>query len=164
MKISVVVSSQLEIIKDLAYKIWPNTYGSILSDIQLDFMLDKFYNLDYLANQLENQNQVFLLIEENDTILGFCSYELNYESTNKTKLHKIYVLPETQGKGIGKMVLKVVEKTAIDNNNNVLLLNVNRANNALEFYKKQGYCITKTIDIEIGNGYLMEDFVMEKTL
>ena len=164
MNLSIASISQLPIIKDLAYKIWPSTYGSILSEIQLDFMLDKFYNLDYLANQLENQNQIFLLIEENDTILGFCSYELNYESTNKTKLHKIYVLLETQGKGIGKMVLKVVEKIAIDNNNNVLLLNVNRANKALEFYKKQGYFITKTIDIEIGNGYLMEDFVMEKTL
>lgn len=164
MKLSVASTSQLSIIRDLAYKIWPTTYGHILSEIQLDFMLDKFYNVDYLANQLENQNQVFLLIEENDIILGFCSYESNYETTNKTKLHKIYVLPETQGKGIGKMVLKVVEKIAIDNNNNVLLLNVNRSNKALEFYKKQGYCITKTIDIEIGNGYLMEDFVMEKIL
>ena len=164
MKILVVVSSQLEIIKDLAYKIWPSTYGEILSKVQLDFMLDKFYKLDYLTNQLENQNQVFLLIEENNQYLGFCAYELNCESSNKTKLHKIYVLPETQSKGIGKILLNEVEKIASEYNNEALFLNVNQYNNAQEFYKKQGYLVIKTIDIEIGNGYLMEDFVMEKEL
>jgi ribosomal protein S18 acetylase RimI-like enzyme len=164
MKISIATKSQLEIIRDLAYKIWPSTYGKILSEEQLNFMLAKFYNLNYLENQLINENQVFLLIEENDKYLGFCAYELNCESSNKTKLHKIYVLPETQGKGIGKILLNEVEKIALENNNLSLFLNVNRYNNAQEFYKKQGYSIIKTIDIEIGNGYLMEDFVMEKTL
>ncbi|MFM9988678.1 GNAT family N-acetyltransferase [Flavobacterium sp.] len=164
MKISVATKSQLEIVRDLAYKIWPSTYGAILSEVQLDFMLDKFYNLNYLENQLINENQVFLLIEENNKYFGFCSYELNCESSNKTKLHKIYVLPETQGKGIGKILLNEVEKIASENNNSALFLNVNRYNNAQEFYKKQGYSVIKTIDIEIGNGYLMEDFVMEKTL
>ena len=164
MKISIATKSQLEIIRDLAYKIWPSTYGKILSEEQLNFMLAKFYNLNYLENQLINENQVFLLIEENNKYLGFCAYELNCEYSNKTKLHKIYVLPETQGKGIGKVLLNVVEKIASENNNSALFLNVNRYNNAQEFYKKQGYSIIKTIDIEIGNGYLMEDFVMEKTL
>ena len=164
MKISVATKSQLEIVKDLAYKIWPNTYGNIISQAQLDFMLDKFYNLSFLENQLINENQVFLLIEKNNQFLGFCAYELNCESSNKTKLHKIYVLPETQGKGIGKILLNEVEKITLENNNSALYLNVNRYNNAQEFYKKQGYLVIKTIDIEIGNGYLMEDFVMEKEL
>jgi ribosomal protein S18 acetylase RimI-like enzyme len=164
MKISIATKSQLEIIRDLAYKIWPSTYGKILSEEQLNFMLAKFYNLNYLENQLINENQVFLLIEDNKGYLGFCSYELNYELSNKTKLHKIYVLPQTQGRGVGKFALKEVEKIALENKNTILLLNVNRGNNAQEFYKKQGYLITKTIDIEIENGYLMEDFVMEKEL
>ncbi|AIG30249.1 GNAT family N-acetyltransferase [Flavobacterium psychrophilum] len=164
MKISVATKSKLEIIKKLAYKIWPSTYGTILPEVQLKFMLDKFYNLDYLTNLLIHENQVFLLIEENNEYLGFCSYELNYQSSNKTKLHKIYILPETQGKGIGKFALAAVEKIALENKNTILLLNVNRGNKAQEFYKKQGYLIVKTIDIEIENGYLMEDFVMEKEL
>ena len=162
MKIAVATKSQLAIVRDLAYTIWPSTYGKILSEEQLDFMLDKFYNLNYLENQLVNEKHVFLLIEENNTYLGFCAYELNCESSNKTKLHKIYVLPETQGKGIGKMVLNTVEKIASEANNAALFLNVNRHNKAQDFYKKQGYSVIKIIDLEIGNGYLMEDFVMEK--
>jgi ribosomal protein S18 acetylase RimI-like enzyme len=162
MKIAVATKPQLAIVRDLAYTIWPSTYGKILSQEQLNFMLDKFYNLNYLENQLVNEKHVFLLFEENNTYLGFCAYELNCESSNKTKLHKIYVLPETHGKGIGKMLLNTIEIIASEANNTGLFLNVNRYNNAQDFYKKLGYSIVKTIDIEIGNGYLMEDFVMEK--
>ena len=158
--------AQLPNIKDLALKIWPSTYGEILSKKQLDFMLDKFYDLKYLENLMLVQNQVFLLISQNDTFLGFCAYELNATNSakdiSKTKLHKLYVLPETQGKGLGKLLLKEVEKAAVLNNNTAVILNVNRYNKAVQFYNKQDYKIIETVDIEIGNGYLMEDYIMEK--
>ena len=168
MKISLATKNQLPIIQELAYKIWPGTYGDILSKVQLDFMLEKFYNIDYLENLLLVENQVFLLISENEVFVGFCAYQMNIPIGNpeilKTKLHKIYVLPETQGKGFGKILLHEVEKIALNNNNTAVFLNVNRYNKAQEFYKNQQYKITSEVDIEIGNGYLMEDFVMEKML
>lgn len=164
MKITIATPDQLSIVKDLAYTIWPTAYGEILSKKQLNFMLDKFYHLDWLKNQMFNHNQVFLLIEENKGYLGFCAYELNCGNSNNTKLHKLYVLPQTQGKGIGKALLSEVEKIALENHNDGVFLNVNRYNKAQEFYKHQGYIISETIDIEIGNGYLMEDFVMKKSL
>ena len=168
MKISLATKNQLPIIQELAYKIWPGTYGDILSKVQLDFMLEKFYNIDYLENLLLVENQVFLLISENEVFVGFCAYQMHIPIGNpailKTKLHKIYVLPETQGKGFGKILLQEVEKIALDNNNTAVFLNVNRYNKAQEFYKNQQYKITSKVDIEIGNGYLMEDFVMEKML
>lgn len=167
-KISVATKKELPIIKELAYKIWPSTYGEILSREQLVFMLDKFYDLSYLENLMLVENQVFLLISENDKYLGFCAYQLNiYNTTSEnfsTKLHKIYVLPETQGKGLGKILLNEVEKVAFTNTNYSIFLNVNRFNNAITFYKKQGYSVIETVDIEIGNGYLMEDYMMEKIL
>ena len=164
MEILVANKEHSEIIKNLAFEIWPSAYGDILSEIQLDYMLNKFYNIEAIENQIIEQKQIFLLIQENEKYLGFCAYELNYEATNKTKLHKLYVLPETQGKGFGKILLNRVEKAASDNKNDTVLLNVNRFNKALDFYKRQSYIITEEIDIEIGNGYLMEDFVMEKIL
>lgn len=153
-------SEQLVIVQELAHKIWPTTYGKILSAEQLTFMLDKFYNIDFLKN-LQKNGQHFLLLEENAVFLGFASYELNYENSNKTKVQKIYVLPQTQGKGLGKKLMDFIKIIAVENNNNGLILNVNRFNNALGFYEKYGYKIKETIDIEIGNGYLMEDYVME---
>jgi GNAT superfamily N-acetyltransferase len=105
-----------------------------------------------------------MLIQDENKYLGFCAYELNIDNSHKTKLHKIYILPETQGKGVGKLLLEKVEAKVIEAGNSHLILNVNRFNNAIEFYKHKGYVITEEVNIEIGHGYLMEDYVMEKNL
>lgn len=154
---------QLHIVRDLAYAIWPDAYGEILSEAQLDYMLENFYAIPALEAQMENHH-VFLLAEENGIFYGFAAYEINCNNTGKTKLHKIYVLPETQGKGLGKLLLAEVEKAALQAGNQTLFLNVNRYNIAQEFYKRLGFEIVHEEDIEIGQGYLMEDFVMEKPL
>jgi ribosomal protein S18 acetylase RimI-like enzyme len=163
MKISVVTENQLPLVQDLANKIWPSTYGEILSKEQLHYMLDKFYSSENLKLQL-NSNHVFLLIQEQNFYLGYLDYELNYENSNKTKIHKIYVLPETQGKGIGKTFVQYVQKIAKKANQKGILLNVNRFNKAIGFYENLGFQKTQTLDVEIGNGYLMEDFIMEKEI
>jgi ribosomal protein S18 acetylase RimI-like enzyme len=161
MTISVVTKNQLPIIQELTYKIWPIAYGDILSNEQLEYMLNKFYELSYLVQQLEN-GQVFLLAEENGIHYGFASYELNCDNSNKTKIHKLYVLPQSQGKGLGKQFTEKIIDIAKLNQNEGIFLNVNRFNKALHFYEKIGFQNVKTIDIEIGNGYLMEDYIMEK--
>ena len=160
MIISSVLVNQLPIIQDLAYKIWPSTYGEILSKIQLDYMLDKFYDLDYLQNQLEN-GQHFLLISNENEAIGYASFELNFQNSNKTKIHKIYILPTIQGMGLGKIVMNYIKKIAEENFNIGLILNVNRYNKALFFYEKYGFKNIQIVDIEIGNGYLMQDYCLE---
>lgn len=163
MKIIQASKSQLSIVRDLAYKIWPTAYREILSQEQLNYMLDKFYSLESLIEQMEQRKHVFLLAEEDDKYIGFASYELNIEN-HKTKIHKIYVLPETQGKGYGVQLINEIEKRAKYLQNDILFLNVNRFNKAQQFYKKIGFEIAYEEDIEIGKGYLMEDFVMEKKI
>jgi len=163
MTISVATKSQLPIIQGLTYQIWPIAYGEILSKEQLEYMLHKFYETSYLESQIDN-GQVFLLAEENGTPYGFASYELNCDATNKTKIHKLYVLPETQGKGLGKQLVEFIKNIAKQHQNEAVFLNVNRFNKALSFYEKLGFKNIETIDIEIGNGYLMEDYIMELAL
>ena len=171
MKIIQASKSQLPIIRDLAYQIWPSAYTQILSKAQLNYMLDKFYSLDALNEQLEARKHVFLLVENEEKAVGFASYELNILDENlnqvqikKTKIHKIYLLPETQGKGFGNQLINEIEKKAQEAKNMLLFLNVNRFNKAQYFYKKLGFEIAYEEDIEIGKGYLMEDFVMEKNM
>jgi len=143
---------------------WPITYGEILSQEQLDYMLGLFYSNEALANQIKNKEQLFYLISDSESTIGFIGIEHNYKNEAVTKIHKIYLLPETQGKGYGKKVFESIEELAAENNSSHLLLNVNRFNTALNFYKKMGFEIKETVDIEIGNGYLMEDYVMSKKL
>ena len=143
---------------------WPITYGEILSKEQLDYMLGLFYSTEALNEQYNKKIQLFYMIDEDETNIGFIGIEHNYNGEAVTKIHKIYLLPETQGKGIGKKVIDEIGKLASENNSTALSLNVNRFNSALGFYKKIGFEVKEEVDIEIGNGYLMEDYVMEKKL
>jgi len=143
---------------------WPITYGEILSKEQLDYMLGLFYSTEALTEQYDKKVQLFYMIDEDEINIGFIGIEHHYNEEALTKIHKIYLLPETQGKGIGKKVIDEIGKLASENNSTALLLNVNRFNTALGFYKKIGFEVKEEVDIEIGNGYLMEDYVMEKKI
>ncbi|MFT3796006.1 GNAT family N-acetyltransferase [Flavobacterium sp.] len=151
-------------IRDLAYAIWPVTYGEILSKEQLDYMLGNFYSVETLQNNVAQKNHRFEIVEEDGKALGFLSYEHNYQNQPVTRIHKIYVLPQTQGRGIGKLLMDRAAEVARENRSNTLSLNVNRFNKALGFYQKIGFAITAEEDIDIGRGYLMEDYIMEKAL
>lgn len=150
-------------IRDVAYRTWPDTYGKILSAAQLQYMLDAFYSEETLLENYLKKNHRFMLLSENGVPLGFASYEHRYQSANVTRLHKLYLLPESQGKGAGKLLLNAVENEAAKNQSQDITLNVNRFNNAKTFYLKHGFEIVGEEDIEIGLGYLMEDYKMAKT-
>lgn len=157
------VTADFETIREIAHQTWPAAYGKILSQEQLDYMLDKFYTDEALHYNLSKGHN-FLLINDNGVFQGFASYEHNYLGENCTRLHKLYLLPETHGKGLGKLLLERVISLAKENHSNTISLNVNRFNKAAFFYKKMGFEIIGEEDLEIGNGYLMEDYKMEKKI
>ena len=162
--ISEATPEDYKIIRDIAYETWPHAYGEILSKAQLSYMLEAFYSIEALKDNVNNKGHHFLLIKENECFLGFASYENNYKNQSTTRIHKIYVLPQTQGKGVGKKLIDAIECIANEHNSTLLSLNVNRYNKALTFYQIIGFKIISQEDIELDYGYLMEDFVMEKQL
>ena len=151
-------------IREIAYKSWPNTYGSILSKEQIDYMLDLFYSEKTLLENLNEKGHPFLLVNEGEVCLGFASYEHNYLNQNCTRLHKIYLLPEAQGKGAGKLLIEAVENLAKENQSVLVSLNVNKFNKAISFYKKIGFQVVSDEEILLEHGYKMEDYKMEKKL
>lgn len=162
-KIKQATSEDIPVIKKLAYDIWPGTFAKILSEEQISYMLELMYSLDSLEDQFQKGHR-FILVSDNNTQVGFAGYEMNYKNLPKTKIHKIYVTHNTQGKGVGRKIIEHFSHIASKHQNHTLVLNVNRFNPAVKFYKKIGFTIINTEDINIGNGFLMEDFVMEKTI
>lgn len=159
--ISEATVEDIDKIQEIAYKTWPVAYGQILSKEQLDYMLEMMYSNETLNDNIINNGHFFLLANEGADCLGFASFEHHYLNKNTTRLHKLYVLPESQGRGIGKLLLDKIMVLAIDNHSDVISLNVNKFNKAFIFYKKMGFEIVAEEDLEIGNGYLMEDYKME---
>ena len=94
--------------------------------------------------------------------VGFASYSTI--APGVSKLHKIYVHQNTQGQGIGKQLIDHIISDLRSRSIHTLRLNVNRYNKARSFYEKLGFIVVKEEDIDIGSGYFMIDFVMEKKL
>ncbi len=153
--------SEMELLSELAHEIWPITFADILSPKQIDYMLNWMYNPDSLRQQID-KGHLFYFLKLDDTIIGFVGVEGNYPEHGLFRIHKIYLKPEFHRKGLGRLMLKKIEQYALSNGYLGLHLNVNRYNRALNFYKKAGFEIIKEEDIEIGDGFLMEDFVMLK--
>jgi len=150
-------------IQQLAYEIWPVTYGHLMSADRLQYMLQLIYSPDALQNQMQESEHIFLLAEMGSMPVGFASYAATPEA-GVYKLHKIYVSTVIQGKGIGKMLLQEVLESVKKLHATALILNVKRDNPAKFFYEKLGFVITREEDIDIGQGYFMNDYVMEKKL
>ena len=154
----------LPVINNLAHAIWPSAYGEILSSGQLRYMLDKIYTLASLENQLLNLHHNFIIAYDENVPVGFASFSSKEEDISVYHLHKIYVLPRQQGSGTGKMLLDFVVNAIKDRRATALTLNVNRYNKARFFYEKKGFTISGEVDIDIGEGYFMNDYVMELLL
>lgn len=147
----------------LAYQVWPIAYKEILTLDQLQYMLNKIYSPAALHKQMTEQQHQFLMAELDDEPVGFASFSMVQEPAT-FKLHKLYVLPNIQGRGLGRTLLENVEEAVKELGADRLRLNVNRHNKAIGFYEKSGFTIIGEEDIDIGNNYFMNDFIMEKPI
>ena len=151
----------IAIIYALAHAVWPETYSAILSEAQLKYMLEMIYSESSLQKQFEEGHN-FLIVEETKTPVAFADYSLLKDGVYK--LNKIYVLPDQQGKSIGKLLLHHVIDLVKAKGAKTLLLNVNRNNKAKEFYAHLGFKVIGEEDIDIGEDYFMNDYIMSYKL
>ena len=154
-------TDDIPLIIQIQEKTWEPTYREILSKEQIDFMFEKTYSTDALTNSILVHKHQFLLLLADQEPVGFAS--VSEEKPSYFKLHKIYVLPATQGTGAGKFLLNEVEKYVQSIGGKKISLNVNRFNKAKTFYEKMDFAVIREEDIAIGS-YWMNDYVLEKQL
>lgn len=161
--INLLSKNEMVVVREIAQITWPITYREILSAEQLDYMFEWMYNLETLQNQVED-GQLFYVLKENEKPLGFIGLELFTTEKNELKIQKIYVLPDAQGKGVGRKLIEKAVEIAQEKGIENVILNVNRFNKAVSFYQKLGFKISSEVNIDIGKGYLMEDYIMNYTI
>ena len=153
--------ADITLIRELTFKVWPQTYSNIISKEQIDYMLDMMYSVVSLQKQMKDGCQ-FLILYNEETPVGFASFQKMEHDT--FKLHKIYILSDHQGKGIGRYFVEQILLHIKKQNGKSSQLQVNRHNKAKAFYERLGFVIIQEADFDIGNGYFMNDFVMEKKI
>jgi GNAT superfamily N-acetyltransferase len=152
----IATKNDIDLITQLAIKIWNAHYVSIIGQKQVDYMLNWMYSAESLLDQMIVKKHQFYLIRNENQAIGFFSF-----STQNNKdyfIHKFYIDQQISNTGIGSKSLNYLIEVV---NPKSLTLTVNRSNfKSINFYFKNKFKIDKVEDFDIGNGYVMNDFVM----
>ena len=152
-------------LRELAWVIFPHTYRTMLSPEQIDYMMDMMYSMPNLQKQIEEGHHYYIAYDE-ETSRGYVSVQhegADNDGIEVFHLHKIYVMPDAQGMGIGiKLFNRAVEhaKEASSGKPARIELNVNKFNKSVGFYKHIGMRVLLEEDFPIGNGFYKTDYIM----
>jgi GNAT superfamily N-acetyltransferase len=154
----------LPAIFELAGVIWRACYPGIITSAQIDYMLARMYSLDVLRDEIRSQGIRYDQLLVDGKPAGFASYSPTSEPS-VMKLHKLYLLPEMHGRGLGSRLLQHVEREVRAGAGRRLILSVNKRNTkAITAYQRNGFVIAESVITDIGGGFVMDDFVMAKEL
>ncbi len=146
----------------LAREIWQATYPGIITQEQIDFMLEQRYGHERLYDDLEDLHKWLDQAFHDGRRVGFAFSEI---AKGEFKLDKLYIHPDVQRQGVGGQLIEHVAERARREGFPCVILQVNKRNvNAINSYKKYGFTVRDVTVDDIGHGYVMDDFVMEKVL
>jgi len=146
----------------LAGVIWRHHYPGIISMEQIDYMLAQRYTPAIIHAQMQSGNAWWEQALLGERMIGFAQYELHGRSM---KLDKLYLHQDFQRQGYGGRMLAHVEDAARRRGAGAVRLNVNKHNlKSIAAYRKNGYEVVETAVVDIGGGYVMDDYVMQKAL
>jgi GNAT superfamily N-acetyltransferase len=148
----------------IARKIWNEHYTKIISQAQIDYMLSGRYTAENLMRYVGSEERWCHLLQLGSETVGYCSHALT-DRPGELKLEQLYVLPSHHGKGLGGFMLRFVEARARELGRPLLMLTVNKQNSgSIAVYRHAGFAVREEKVFDIGNGYVMDDYVMEKRL
>ena len=149
------------VIEKLADIIWREHYVPIVGKPQIDYMLEKFQTVKAMKKQVVNEYEYYTVFHE-ELPVGYMSIKLE---TDHLFLSKIYVLSAYRGKGIGKRAIDFIQEKAKTHHLSKIRLTVNKYNtNTIKAYEKMGFKNIKALVQDIGNGFIMDDYELVKTL
>lgn len=154
--------ADIPLIRQLTMQVWPQTYIPIVGEEQVNYMLGRFYSPESLTKQMQD-GHTFIIGYDGGQPVAFASYSEILPQVYK--LHKLYIITTQQGKGTGRAMVDHIAATLGALGAKELRLNVNRYNTpARNFYAKTGFQQIAEEDIDIGDGYFMNDYVLSLPL
>lgn len=155
--------SEVGLVRAMAERIWPLAYHEIISASQMEYMLERMYSDRTLRKEIGDQSIFYQWIIIAGEKAGFLAAGPMIKG-GLTPLHKFYLLPEYQGRGIGKVALAAFLIFAGSAGAGTIELRVNRANaRAIALYEQAGFAIQREDLLEIGGGFVMDDYLMQRS-
>lgn len=157
-------AADFDAVAAVARTIWHAHYDPMIGAAQVDYMLARRLAPEALSAYLDARDRWFDVLRADGAIAGYCSAALT-AAPRELKLEQLYLLPALHGRGLGGMMLRHVEARAHALGCGAILLQVAKLNaGSIAIYERAGYRIREAILIDIGEGFMMDDFLMEKRL
>ena len=163
-RIAPVEPGDAEAIAALAREIWLAHYTGIIGIEQIEYMLRQRYEPALIRAELQRDGLWWDKLLLGGGIVGFSSCFLTGEP-GEMKLDKLYVRQDCQRRGYGGRLIGRAVAVAREEGCSRLVLAVNRNNSsAIAAYGKHGFSIRDTVVKDIGGGFVMDDYIMEKAV
>jgi len=143
----------------LINEIWPEHYTPIIGETQVKYMLETYQSEERIIKEIHDGAEYYIL-SVNGTDAGYMALE---NKGNAMYLSKLYVVNRLRNQGLGKFMSEFAEKRTREEGLTRIFLNVHKNNkNSIMAYEKMGYMKVREIIKDIGHGFVMDDYVMEK--
>lgn len=154
-------AEQLQQLAELAEQIWNEYFITVISQEQIDYMLERFQSYEALQQQAKQGYQYYFIVHHNE-IVGYTAVQ---PAAGKLFLSKFYLQKQSRGKGYGSAALEQLKQIAKQHQAASIWLTVNRHNDAtIAMYKHKGFVVVREQAADIGNGFVMDDYIMELAL
>jgi GNAT superfamily N-acetyltransferase len=147
----------------LAQEIWPQHFTPIIGKAQVDYMLEQFQSAGAVLSQIGSGWEYYLAVFDHETV-AYAGLVPEVDS-KRMMLSKIYVKESARGKGVGRSIMDFVERKCRDEGFNLIWLTVNRFNSGpISWYRHRGFVTVDEVKKDIGGGFVMDDYIMEKVI
>lgn len=151
-------------VASVARRIWLEHYTTIVSTDQIEYMLGGRFTPENLRRYIAAADRWLDVLRVRDEIVGYCSFALT-DTPREMKLEQLYLLPSHHGRGLGRFMLEHVERKCLEQGCSRLMLQVNKRNEkAIRVYRGAGFTCCQEVVVDIGSGFVMDDYIMEKNL
>ncbi len=153
---------ELETLTELIREIWREHYTPIIGEKQVEYMLEKYQSVEAVSRQIAEEDYRYFGVFCDGELAGY--YAAKSLGDDCMFLSKFYVAARFRGRGLGKEMLQHLIDDSLAQEARIIRLTVNKHNSTVEVYRRLGFAITEEIVTDIGNGFVMDDYVMEKTI
>jgi Acetyltransferase (GNAT) family. len=152
--------AQLETVAALAHDIWYEYYVALIGRAQVDYMVAKFQSAAAMGRQIDEGYEYFLVRRDGHDV-GYLGFQVQGEALF---LSKFYLQRSVRGTGTGRVAMEFIERLARQRGLRLIWLTVNKGNPAVNAYERLGFRIAADLVMDIGGGFVMDDYRMEKAL
>jgi GNAT superfamily N-acetyltransferase len=164
--VPVTTPEQVATVAALAHEIWYEFYVPLIGRAQVDYMVGKFQNASALQAQIDQGYEYFLVQQEHASTaardIGYCA--IQQQPGRVMFLSKFYLHHAARGLGTGRRCMEFIEGFARRRELSLLWLTVNKGNPSVQAYQRLGFRIAAELTMDIGGGFVMDDYRMEKAL